>query len=123
MDLEKINKKYKLYFFNRGKNMENNHTRIINNYIFQNIHDIQDILNKKSVSIISKITIYVINPKDLESTIRTTTARALVEYLSLSLSLSLMVAPYLRNASVNVKNGVESMESIRAIRPRTGSFA
>lgn len=68
--------------------MENNHTRIINNYIFQNIHDIQDILNKKSLSIISKITIYVINPKDLESTIRTTTARALVEYLSLSFSLS-----------------------------------
>lgn len=65
--------------------MENNRTWIINNYIFQ---DIQDILNKKSLSIISKITIYVINPKDLESTIRTTTARALVEYLSLSFSLS-----------------------------------
>ena len=62
---------------------KNNRTWIINNYIFQ------DILNKKSLSIISKITIYVINPKDLESTIRTTTARALVEYLSLSLSLSL----------------------------------
>lgn len=88
MDLEKINKKYKLYSFNRGKNMENNRTWIINNYIFQDIHDIQDILNKKSLSIISKITIYVINPKDLESTIRTTTARALVEYLSLSFSLS-----------------------------------
>lgn len=85
MDHEKINKKYKLYSFNQGKNMENNRTWIINNYIFQ---DIQDILNKKSLSIISKITIYVINPKDLESTIRTTTARALVEYLSLSFSLS-----------------------------------
>lgn len=107
---------------------KNNRTWIINNYIFQDIHartstTISTILNKKSVSIIPKITIYVINPKDLESTIRTTTARALVEYLSLSFSLSLMVAPYLRNASVNVKNGVESMESIRAIRPRTGSFA